>query len=99
MADDPPDEAHASRWTLGQVRALNLQLEARCRAPGCNWFCTFDLDRLIADFGPEHALPAGDPALPCQRCGGELKFEFAYLHADNDNDGPPHAGPEPQGSA
>ena len=37
-----------SEWTLGQVKAMNLQLEASCRAEGgCRRFFVFDLDRLI----------------------------------------------------
>jgi hypothetical protein len=86
MGGPPEDDASRARWTLGKIRALNLQLEARCQAPGCPWFGALDLDALIAKVGPDYELP-DDPGFACENCGAAgLKFELACLHPDNDNE-------------
>jgi hypothetical protein len=73
-------------WTLGDIRQMNLQLEAYCQTPGCGWFATFDLDKLIDECGPDYVLPDDGPGMPCQKCGGEhLKFKLAYPHPEADS--------------
>lgn len=85
---DKQDRPHLSPWTLGQIRAHNLQVEAYCQTPGCNWFCSFDLDRLIEQAGPDYELPDEGPGIACETCGGTgLKFMLAYPHPAPDDTG------------
>ena len=68
-----------SEWTLGQVKAMNLQLEASCRAEGgCRRFYVFDLDRLIERVGADYAL-SDIPPMTCEECGRPLKIELASV--------------------
>ena len=79
-----PGHKDSSGWTFGKIREMNLQLEASCQAPNCGWFCRFDIDALIAQTGPDYPLPEKVPGIPCGKCGGELKFQLAYLHPEPD---------------
>ena len=68
-----------SEWTLGKVKAMNLQLEASCRAEGgCRRFYVFDLDRLIESVGADYAL-SDIPPMTCEECGRPLKIELASV--------------------
>jgi hypothetical protein len=65
-----------SEWTLGQVKAMNLQLEASCRAEGgCRRFYVFDLDRLIERVGADYAL-SDIPPIASEECGKPIKIEL-----------------------
>lgn len=78
MPDTP--ERHPFKWTLGQIRKMNLELECACETPHCGWFGRYDLDALIARFGEDYWLPEYGPGHPCEQCGGHLNFQVAYLH-------------------
>jgi hypothetical protein len=78
--------ATPARWTLGQIRAGNMQLEACCRTPGCHHFVTFDLDQLIENAGPDYELPDDCPGVTCPTCGAtNMQFQLAMLHPDSDD--------------
>jgi hypothetical protein len=56
-----------SDWTLGAVKARNMEIVALCEAEGCRHMFAFDLDALIAGVGADHKL--GDiPPLSCPKC-------------------------------
>jgi hypothetical protein len=75
-----------SGWTLGQVKAMNLQLEASCRAEGgCRRFFVFDLDRLIEGVGADYAL-SDIPPMTCEECGRPLKIELASVPPGRENE-------------
>ena len=74
------EEEPPFQWTLGGIRKMNLELEAACRTPGCGWFCSFNVEELIEQVGPDYWLPQAGPGIPCKQCGGTLKFQVAYLH-------------------
>jgi len=57
-----------SDWTLGAVKARNMEIVALCEAEGCGHLFSFDLDALIEGVGPDHPL-AEIPPLACPRCG------------------------------
>jgi hypothetical protein len=57
-----------SDWTLGLVKARNMEIVALCEQDGCRHLFIFDLDALIEGVGPD--LPLADiPPLACPRCG------------------------------
>lgn len=78
MTDKP--ERHPFKWTLGGIREMNLELEAACETPNCGWFAGFNLDPLIERHGLDYWLPENGPGFPCEKCGGHLNFQVAYLH-------------------
>jgi hypothetical protein len=78
MNDTP--ERHPFKWTLGQIRDMNLELEAACEVPNCGWFCSFDVAALIEKNGADTWLPENGPGFPCEKCGGHLNFQVAYPH-------------------
>ena len=86
MADDGADRP--AGWTLGAIRARGMRLEAACKTAGCGYFAVFDLDKLIARVGADYPLPDWDPGMPCERCGGELRFQLAVWHSDHDGTTP-----------
>ncbi len=57
-----------SDWTLGAVKASNMEIVALCEAKGCRHMFVFDLDALIAGIGPDYALD-DIPQMDCPRCG------------------------------
>jgi hypothetical protein len=79
-----------SEWTLGAVRARNMQLEAACKAPGCGHFYAFNLDGLIASVGADYPL-SGIPPMTCTHCGGPLKIEPAMPHPEPENNETEHS--------
>jgi hypothetical protein len=85
MTTDPYGEP--TTWTLGAIKARGLKLEGQCVAPGCGWFARFDLDSLIEAAGPDYVMPELIPDVPCELCGGRLKFVLAMLHEGSHDDG------------
>jgi hypothetical protein len=81
VADEPPQEAQP--WTLGAIRARGMRLEGACKSEGCGHFVVFDLERLIEGLGADYPLRDAVPGIPCQHCGGELKFQLAVWHSDH----------------
>lgn len=82
MPDRPP-----FKWTLGQVRDMNLELECACETPGCGWVGRFNVAALIEELGADYRLPDDGPGFPCEKCGGkDVKFQVAYLHPDPDEE-------------
>ena len=69
--EEPPFQ-----WTLGQIRKMNLELEAACRTPDCGWFSSFNVDQLIEQVGPDYWLP--DPASPAANAAA---FQFHGVSA------------------
>jgi hypothetical protein len=84
MTAEPDGEP--TTWTLGAIKAGGFQLEGKCVAPGCGWFARFDVDGLIEAAGPDYVMPELIPDVPCQLCGGRLKFVLAVLHGEPDDD-------------
>lgn len=79
MTDTP--ERPPFKWTLGQIREMNLELECACQTPGCGWFGRFDVAGLIATFGADYWLPENGPGIACEKCGGrDVTFQVAYDH-------------------
>jgi hypothetical protein len=57
-----------SDWTLGEVRARNMEVNALCDQEECRHLFTFNLDALIEGVGPD--FPVADiPPMPCPKCG------------------------------
>jgi len=68
-----------SDWTLGAVKARNMEIVALCEAESCRHMFSFDLDALIAGVGPDYRL-ADIPPLACPKCGASpltLRLSFA----------------------
>jgi hypothetical protein len=57
-----------SDWTLGAVKARNMEIVALCDQEGCRHLFVFNLDQLIEGVGPDYKL-ADIPPMPCPRCG------------------------------
>ena len=64
-------------WTLGAIRDMNLQLEAACAEPGCGWFTTYDVDKMVSEFGADCELPTDAGGLTCGQCGAPVDFGLA----------------------
>lgn len=79
MSSSKPIEKPNKPWTLGAIRQMNLQLEAACKEPGCGWFATLDIDRLIDEFGPDLELPTNGAGLTCAKCGAPVAFGLAFV--------------------
>jgi hypothetical protein len=57
-----------SDWTLGLVKARNMEIVALCEQEGCKHLFVFDLDALIEGVGAGYKL-AEIPPMHCPRCG------------------------------
>ena len=57
-----------SDWTLGAVKARNMEIVALCDQEGCRHLFVFNLDALIEGVGPDYAL-ADIPSMACPQCG------------------------------
>jgi len=57
-----------SDWTLGAVKARNMEINALCDQEGCRHLFIFNLDQLIEGVGPDYAI-ADIPPMTCPRCG------------------------------
>jgi hypothetical protein len=68
-----------SDWTLGAIKARNMEINALCENEACRHFFTFDLDRLIEGAGPDYRLD-DIPPMPCPSCGASpllIRLSFA----------------------
>jgi len=67
-----------SDWTLGAVKARNMEIVALCEAEACNHLFAFDLDALIEGAGADFRLD-DIPAMNCPRCGaGPLLIRLSF---------------------
>ena len=78
MSDTP--ERFPFKWQLGGIAKMNLELEAACETPDCGWFVSFNVPAPIEKHGEDYWLPEYGPGIPCEKCGGHLNFQVAYLH-------------------
>jgi hypothetical protein len=68
-----------SDWTLGAVKAHNMEINALCEAETCRHLFTFDLEALIDAAGSDYKL-ADIPPLSCPNCGTSsltIRLSFA----------------------
>lgn len=67
-----------SDWTLGAVKARNMEINAFCEQGGCRHFFVFNLDALIEGVGPDYKLD-DIPPMECPRCsGGPLVIRLSF---------------------
>ena len=66
-----------SEWTLGQIKARNMEIIALCESEGCGHLGIFNLDQLIEGVGEDFAL-ADAPAMSCPRCGQPLAIRLSF---------------------
>jgi hypothetical protein len=67
-----------SEWTLGAVKAHNMEILALCEAEGCRHLFAFDTDALIAGAGADFLL-SDIPPMDCPRCGaGPLLIRLSF---------------------
>ena len=59
-----------SDWTLGAVKARNMDLLAMCEASECGHIGFFDLDMLIDGAGPDFRID-DIPPMACPECGAK----------------------------
>ena len=57
-----------SDWTLGAVKARNMEINALCDQEGCRHLFVFNLDQLIEGVGADYRL-ADIPPMACPQCG------------------------------
>lgn len=55
-----------SDWTLGAVKARNMEINALCENEACRHLFTFNLDALIEGAGADYKL-ANIPPMDCPR--------------------------------
>jgi hypothetical protein len=78
-ADENSGSDRLTTWTLGAIKERNLALEGYCLTEGCGRFYVFNVENLIASAGPDYVVPEIIPGVPCQACGGDLKFMLAMV--------------------
>jgi hypothetical protein len=66
-----------SDWTLGDVKARNMEINALCEQEDCRHLFTFDLDQLIEGVGPDYAV-AAIPPMACPACGAPLLIRLSF---------------------
>ena len=66
-----------SDWTLGSIKAHNMELIALCEADGCNQLYAINLDPLIAEVGGDYHLD-DVPPLACPACGAVLLLRLSF---------------------
>jgi hypothetical protein len=67
-----------SDWTLGAVKARNMEIVALCENADCRHLFAFDLDALIEGAGADFRLD-DIPAMNCPRCGaGPLLIRLSF---------------------
>jgi hypothetical protein len=76
-----------SDWTLGAVKARNMEINALCEQEACRHLFTFNLDQLIEGVGPDYAV-ADIPPMACPACGAPLVIRLSFV------DPPPEAESE-----
>ena len=57
-----------SDWTLGVIKAHNMEINALCHNRSCRHLFTFNLDALIEGVGADF-LRADIPSMECPACG------------------------------
>ena len=68
-----------SDWTLGAVKARNMEIVALCEQEGCRHLFVFNLAQLIEGVGPDFALD-DIPSMECPQCGERpltIRLSFA----------------------
>jgi hypothetical protein len=77
-----------SDWTLGAVKARNMEIVALCDQAGCRHLFVFNLDQLIEGVGPDYRL-ADIPPMACPQCGVSplvIRLSFADPPQEGDDD-------------
>ncbi|HMK40033.1 MAG TPA: hypothetical protein VK451_00590 [Methyloceanibacter sp.] len=75
-----------SDWTLGDIKARNMEIVALCEQESCHHLFVFNLDQLIEGVGAGYKL-ADFPPMACPACGAEplaIRLSFADIHPDKD---------------
>jgi hypothetical protein len=75
-----------SAWTLKQIKARNMEINALCTNERCGRIFIADTDSLIAHFGPEAPLSQFD-GQTCEACNSPLKIMLGFRNPDEDWDG------------
>jgi hypothetical protein len=76
-----------SDWTLGDIKARNMEIVALCEQERCRHLFTFDLDQLIAGAGAGYKL-ADIPPMTCPACGaGQLAIRLSFADPPPEGDG------------
>jgi hypothetical protein len=65
-----------SDWTLGAVKARNMEINALCAQEGCRRLFTFNLGQLIEGVGSDYAV-ADIPPMACPACGAPLVIRLS----------------------
>jgi hypothetical protein len=68
-----------SDWTLGAVKARNMEIVALCDQESCRHMFVFNLEQLIAGVGADYPL-ADIPPMACPNCGTSpltIRLSFA----------------------
>jgi hypothetical protein len=68
-----------SDWTLGAVKARNMEINALCENEACGHLVNFNLNALIEGVGADYKL--GDiPPIECPACGvGPLTIRLSFV--------------------
>ena len=74
-----------SDWTLGAVKARNMEINALCEQDGCRHLFVFNLDRLIEGVGTDYPL-ADIPAMACPKCGSPLAIRLSFADPPPDEE-------------
>jgi hypothetical protein len=77
-----------SDWTLGAVKARNMEIVALCDQESCRHMFVFDLDALIEGVGPDYRLD-DIPPMACRHCGVSpltIRLSFADPEAEAESE-------------
>ena len=70
-----------SDWTLGAIKARNMEIVALCEQESCRHLFIFDLDQLIEGVGGDYKLADFPPhGLPGLRRGAPRYSPFVCRH-------------------
>ncbi|HZP09478.1 hypothetical protein [Methyloceanibacter sp.] len=76
-----------SDWTLGDVKARNMEIVALCEQEGCRHLFAFNLDQLIEGVGADYKL-ADIPPMTCPACGaGPLVIRLSFAEPPPEREG------------
>ena len=68
-----------SDWTLGVIKAHNMEINALCQNEACRHLFTFNLDALSEGAGADFLL-ADIPPMECPACGvGPLAIRLSFV--------------------
>lgn len=74
-------------WTLGDVKARNMEIVALCEEAGCRRLFTMSLDQVIEGEGADFKL-ADIPPMRCPACGGgPLVIRLAFADPSPEGEG------------